>query len=421
VPAFKRLPAFSSWGGKRDPAAFSILTGKDGEALRIVDNKRLPVFSSWGGKRDPAAFSLLTGKDGEALTIVDSKPEPVYSILSPERDTAVSMWTTNSEPAFNILASHDYPAFTVTENNYQSTPEFGVWGSKRDSAFSYEGGKRDPAFYSWGGKRDSAFSPWGGKKSLAFSNRDEKVGSLFSGLRSKGEEVPNWLLEPEVTKRGNRFSGWGAKRDLTKSEDFEERRRGNDTVHSNAKQDSQELDVRDVKYGNAQSSPAAYEQFLDDLDGRGQLGTLNNNRGKAKSEQDVATYESEEGEQTNHKNAVGGRELSSLVAKRSEPRVSGKNRVGKAFSPWGGKRSGSIQRPDSPEILFDLLSKRGSYRHLSLGSKKWDPSSVGTVFSSWGGKRSVKPTAQNILKVPPQGAGRQFRRGADFYSWGGKR
>lgn len=385
--------------------------------------KRLPAFSSWGGKRDPAAFSILTDTDGEALRIVDSKPEPGYSILSPERDTAVSMWTTNSDPSFNILASHDYPAFTVAGNNYQSTPVFGVLGSKRDGAFSYGGGKRDPAFYSWGGKRDSAFSPWGGKKSLAFSNRDEKVGSLFGGLRARGDvEVPNWVLEPEVTTRGNRFSGWSAKRDLTKSKDFEQRRRGNDTVHSNAKLDSQELDVQNVKYGSAQSSPAeAYEQFPNDLDGRVQLGTSNNNGGKAKSEEDVATYGSEDGEQTNYQNEVGGRELQSLVAKRSEPRVSGKNRVGKAFSPWGGKRNGSMHRPDGPGLLFDLLSKRGNYRHLSLGSKKWDPSSVGTVFSSWGGKRSVKPTEQNILKVPPQGAGRQFRRGADFYSWGGKR
>jgi hypothetical protein len=68
-----------------------------------------------------------------------------------------------------------------------------------------------------------------------------------------------------------------------------------------------------------------------------------------------------------------------------------------------------------------LMSKRGGYRNVFLGSKKWDPSSAGAVFSSWGGKRSVKLTGQNTLKIPPQGIGRQFRRGADFYSWGGKR
>jgi hypothetical protein len=397
--------------------------------------KRLPAFSSWGGKRDLPAFSILTSTDGEPLRTVDSKLEPVNSILSPERDTLVSMWATDNEPVSNLLASHDHPAFTIAGDNCLSTPIFGVLGNKRDSASSDEGGKRDPAFYSWGGKRDSASSPWGGKKGLAFSNWDEKAGSLFSDLSAKGDvEVPNWELEPEVTKRGNRFLGWGAKRDVIKSEDFEERHRENDTVHSNTIPDLRELVMRDAKYGDARSSPAeAHDRFPGDLDGRVQLAILDNTRSgdKAKPEDDVATAKSEEGGRTNHQNEVGIRELPGLIAKRSAPRASANNRVGKAFSPWGGKRSEvpallfgdwrSMQGPHSPWSLSDWLSKRGNYRHLSLGSKKWDPSSVGTVFSSWGGKRSVKPTEQNMLKLPPQKTGRQFRRGADFYSWGGKR
>jgi hypothetical protein len=407
----KRATPFSRWGGKRSgPSAVQAKdrnwegTLAEGAAFASLGGKRLPGFSSWGGKRD------LTSGDGEAFAVWDSKSEAASGILSPGRGT----WSSNSHPALGMLATRDYPAVTIAASDYQSTPLSSIWGSKRDSAFSQEGGKREPAFYSWGGKRNSGFDPWGGKKDRGFSSWDEKARSLFNGLAA------------EVTERGDRYHGWGANRYVTRSDGFKEGRTGNKSVHSSAKQDSPE-----VKYGKAQSGPVETDdQFPADLSGTAQVVTQNNNGEKAQSVDNVAAYESGETGQTTH-NAVGGREVPSFVAKRSVSREGGNNRVGKAFSPWGGKRSqgptsllsilGSLQRSDSPRSLSDLLSKRGNYRHLSRGSKKWDPSPVGTVFSSWGGKRSVKLKEQNMLKIPPQSTSRQFRRGADFYSWGGKR
>jgi hypothetical protein len=377
-----------------------------------------------------------------------SKTEPAYSILSPERDTAFSIWSSESDPAFNILATHDYPAFSILGNNYQSMPAFSILGSTREGAFSNEGGKRDSAFYPWGGKRDPSFYPWGGKKDLTFSNGGEKTDPLFSSSGDKRDaEIPDWEHKTEVTKRRarfsswgrerfvdgdkhekRRFSSWGGKRGMTKPEVLEEKHPENGTVHAKEEQDSGAEEIKDA---GTNSSPAeSYQKLLDDVVGKIQLWSKNIDEDKGKSGSNVETSESEERNQNNHRNAVGPPEFSSFVTKRSVPRTSGKNRVGKAFSPWGGKRShvpsslfailGSMRRPDSPG-LSDLLSKRGGYRHMSLGSKKWDPSEAGAVFSSWGGKRSVKLAGHNALKVPPQSIGRQFRRGADFYSWGGKR
>jgi hypothetical protein len=478
----KRVPGFHSWGGKRstpltvqgkgrswggttDPSP----TSAEVSAFTILSSKRLPAFNSWGGKRDSQAFSILTSTDGDAFSIFNSKTEPAYSIQSPERDIALNIWSSNSDPAFNILSSHDNPAFSLEGNNYQSTPAFSVLGSKRNSAFTGERGKRDPAFYSWGGKRDSAFSPWGGKrkaafslwgedKDLTFSNWGEKTGPIFNSLDYKEDaEIRDWERKPEVTKRGSRFSVWdgkkfvdgyghqkggvsiwGGKRDMTKSEELEEKQPRNRTVHSNKKQVSPESDKGEIKDASSQSSSAeTYHKLLDDFDGKIKLGIEKDNDGM----RNIASFESEERKQNHNtelsgQNAVDGREfdsveLPSFVMKRSVPPASGKNRVGKAFSSWGGKRSrappflftilGSLRRPHSPGLFSDLFSKRGGYRHVFLGSKKWDPSSAGAVFSSWGGKRSVKHAGQNTLKVPHQGIGRQFRRGADFYSWGGKR
>lgn len=477
----KRVPGFHSWGGKRS-TSFPVqgkgrswggttdpsLASAEVPAFTILSSKRLPAFSSWGGKRDPPAFSILTSRDGDRFSILDSKTEPAYSILSPERDTPFSILSSNSDPTFNILASHDNPAFSLAGNNYQSTPAFSLLGSKRDSAFNEEGGKRDPAFYSWGGKRDSAFSPWGGKrkatfnpwvgnKDLASSTSGEKTGPIISSLDYKGDaEIRDGEGKLEVTKRGARFSvwdrkkfvdgdghekrgvsSWGGKRDMTKSEELEEKHPGNGTVHYNEKQDSRESDDGGIKDASPKSSSAeSYQKLLENFDGKMQLGTTNNN------EDNIATFESEERKQKHHNTelsgqiAVDGREFDSaeipiFVTKRSVPPANGKNRVGKAFNSWGGKRShapsllftilGNMHRPESPRLFSDLLGKRGGYRHVFLGSKKWDPSSAGAVFSSWGGKRSLKLAGQNTVKIPPQGVGRQFRRGADFYSWGGKR
>ncbi|PNF34689.1 hypothetical protein B7P43_G05485 [Cryptotermes secundus] len=470
----KRVPGFHSWGGKRS-ISFPLLSKERSwggttdvpltvPAFTTLGSKRLPAFSSWGGKRDPPAFIILTSRDGKTFDILDSKTEP-------ERDIAFSISSGNGDPAVNSLASQHYPEFSISGKNYQAAPAFGASGSKRDSAFSDEGGKRGPAFYSWGGKRDSAFKPWGGKrkaafsswggkKNLASSNWDVKTGPPFSSLDYKGEaEIPEWERKPEVTERGallsvwdtkkfidgnghekRHVSSWDGKRSMAKSEELEENHSGNGTVHSNENEDSRESDEREIKDANAQSSSAERHQRL--LDDKIQLRTDNNNEDNGYSEGNMATSESEERKQKNQntelsgQNAVDGREFdsaefASFVTKRSVRPENGKNRVGKAFSPWGGKRShapaslftilGSMHRPDSPGLLSDFWSKRGGYRNVFLASKKWDPSSAGAVFSSWGGKRPVKLAGQNTLKIPPQGTGRQFRRGADFYSWGGKR
>jgi hypothetical protein len=459
------------WEETTDPSLKSVQL----PAFTLLGSKRLPTFSSWGGKRDPPAFIIPTSTDGKVFRILDSKTEPAYSILSPERNTAFSNWNTNGDRTFNILASRDYPALRISGSNYQSAPAFSVLGNERHSAFSSAGGKRDPAFYSWGGKRESvlnswsgkkkaAFSSWGGKKDLPFSNWREKTGPVFSSFNYKGDaETPDWERKPEEdTKRGvgfsvwdrerfvdgdghekRRVSGWGGKRDMTKSEELQGKHSGNGTVHSIEKKDTRVSDEGEIKDVIAQSSSAeTHQKLLDNFDGKILLGTKNNNEGMRNSGEDTVTFESEERKQKNHnteiseENAVDSREIDSaeipsFVTKRSVPPLSGKNRVGKAFSPWGGKRSHapaslfsileSMQRPDSPGLLSDMLSKRGGYHHVFLGSKKWDPSSAGAVFSSWGGKRSAKLAGQNTLQIPPQGIGRQFRRGADFYSWGGKR
>jgi hypothetical protein len=94
--------------------------------------------------------------------------------------------------------------------------------------------------------------------------------------------------------------------------------------------------------------------------------------------------------------------------------------VGKAFSPWGG---GGANAATPREALHpcEKNAPTGQSRVIIrlVEQTRRLPSRVSWI--SWGDKRSIKLAGQNTLKIPPQGTGKQFRREADFYSWGGER
>lgn len=399
--AAERRRAFSSWGGKRAPA-FQTWGGKksgeQGPALTVVDSKRRPAFSSWGGKRDASlnsfgdvrgilAFGILNSAEEPAFRMWDTQTAPRFSILNPKKDTVLGGLGVNSEQALRMLSNPEYPALNILRNNDKARSPVDVIGSKR-------------AFSSWGGKRNAdrdgqkrRFSSWGGKRNLISGGIDD--------------------VEDPIKRR---FSSWGGKRDTTQTEEVGP---GNVEQQSSADEESKDTNTED---------PLA-ERYLQLVEQFGRkiklLHDNNNNEVKVASEDTEAAENvqaSEPDEEYQKLAAQNGTE--SVIRKRSQ----GSTRVGKAlFGPWGGKRTlllsvlAGMHRDDSSRLFPDMFDKRGSDRRETLGLKKWGSSPPGVIFSSWGGKRSGKVTGRNMPNMPPQGAGRQFRRGADFYSWGGKR
>jgi hypothetical protein len=436
--------AFNSWGGKRNPA-FNSWGGKRANSFSVQGNSR-----SWevrtdppslGSEKMPAAFSIV-GSRRYPPAILSIADEPTFTVLSRKTKPAFSIWDSKSKTAFKMLASHDYPVIRILGTTSKATPAY----SKRYRAFSNWGGKRASVFSSWGGKRGAEipdwdqqakffkrgpqFSSWGGKR-YADGDTPEKRG--FSSWGGKRNLILDDITEGTDEMGKRRFSSWSGKSDTIKIEQNLEN--SPSTKNSNGEHDPWQSDKEIRNASTLTSLVEAYQQLPKNSDCKIQFRCGDNYRRKGNGEGTAAepdrdTPDPAAKDQNSHNSDIHGqhaeREFLSTVMKRSNSATSGRNRVGKAlFKPWGGKRShvlpsvvsilGSMRRVDG------LLNKRASTQYESLGSKKWDPSLFAAVFSSWGGKRSDRLIGNTIQKVPPQSIGRQFRRGTEFYSWGGRR
>jgi hypothetical protein len=349
-----------------------------------------------------------------------SESAPPFSILNPKKDTVFSGLDAKSDPALRILGKHEYPEFSILRSNYKPKPALNFLGSKR-------------AFSSWGGKRNTEtpelehnseyargaqLSTWGGKRGFDGEERETRSSSSWGGKQN----LISGGMKEDVQELGKRrFSSWGGKRDTTQTEEIGP---GNEEEQSSADEDRKDASTKT-------SSAEGYRQLLEEFGRKMKLVHDNNNEVKGNPEETGGgeNSQSSESEEEDQRQLDGQNATESAITKRSEARA----RVSKAlFGPWGGKRShvppaslfsvlGRMHSVGGLRLLSELFNKRGHARSETPGSKKWGPSPAGTVFSSWGGKRSDKLVGRNMPKTQPQGSGRQYRRGADFYSWGGKR
>ncbi|KAJ9598969.1 hypothetical protein L9F63_010563 [Diploptera punctata] len=473
----KRDPAFNLLSGHQEPA-FKIIGGGNNEpAFSIIPDKTEPAFKILGNHDFPA-FSVLSDKYEPAFSVLAEKRSPAFNSWGGKRDPAFNSWGGKRDPAFNSWGGKRDPAFNSWGG--KRDPAFNSWGGKRDPAFNSWGGKRDPAFNSWGGKRDAAFSSWGGKRNEEISDlskRDSKFSSWGGKRDSDGDEkrsFSSWGGKRDLSDSPKRsFSSWGGKRTAA-TQTEEENHRDNSTgakevtddeIHPDQFKEKEDEEEKDKEEPNVEVNESDkeednrkhlgtqtsldFQQFLQEFDNKMQLddeqkqennldekevagGETTETSGKVDINMDHEAIGMDEKyiDTTNTEEKGVGTSDSLVISKRNTARSG--TRISKAmFNPWGGKRNSKTQSlfsvlasmsrgvGRSDGFLSDLLYKRGSSRHSSLGSKKWGQASSGAVFSSWGGKRSDK--ASNLRKLSPQNMGRQYRRGADFYSWGGKR
>lgn len=267
----KSSPAFSSWGGKRDPEMMNDLSKRSNlydpifqqsplDSKLEQSRKRYPSFSSWAGKR-AAAFNSWAGKrdfstenrdsarakrdhsqakigfnDG-AMNWVDLNTENIPDY------TSFNSNSLDSENNLNYIQDHDpdtnqeHSSRTITEDTENNLPverhvipeyenptskraaAFNSWGGKRMSeentvmikkpvSFNSWAGKRAAAFNSWGGKRAAAFNSWGGKRAAAFNSWGGKRAAAFNSWGGKRAAAFNsW-----GGKRAAAFNSWGGKR-----------------------------------------------------------------------------------------------------------------------------------------------------------------------------------------------------------------
>jgi hypothetical protein len=437
--------AFNSWGGKRNPA-FHSWGGKRSNSLAVQGSSRRWEANTdplLGSEKEPAAFSILgSGRhppvmlsttDEPTYTVLSSKPTQALSILRPKRETAFSICDGKGDRAFNILGNHDYPAFSILGTTYEATPAY----SKRYRAFSNWGGKRDVETPDWEHqakffKRKPQFSSWGGKRYFDGDTQEKRGFSSWGGKRNL---IPDDVTEVIDEMSKGRFSSWSGKRDTTKTEQNVQNSRSTSTKNSKGEQGPCQSDKERRNTSIQTSLAEAYQQLLKNVDCKIQFMYDDNYRRVGNGEETETGPHTETSDPAakdqNSRNSEVHREnaeheILSTVTKRSDSTTSGRNRVGKAlFSPWGGKRShvvpSLVNILGSMHTLDGLLNKRTSIRYESLGSKKWGPSPSAAVFSSWGGKRQDRLTSHMIQKAPPLSIGRQFRRGTEFYSWGGRR
>ncbi|XP_069699246.1 uncharacterized protein [Periplaneta americana] len=473
----KRNPAFSILGSSssEDPP-FSIIGGVDQPAFSIVGGeKRLPAFSSWGGKRDPA-FKILGNHEYPAFSVLGNNYEPAFSIIPSKRDSPFSSWGGKRDPAFSSWGGKRDPSFNSWGG--KRDPAFSSWGGKRDDTVSpwQQVTKKGAQFSSWGGKRDSeegkrSFSSWGGKRGDDSVDGSKRSFSSWGGKRSpSGEGEHNATSCCDGTQTSVHIDdrqdastqtslSSDAYQKLLEEFDSKIQLENGDGSHGdeNGVQGVEEVEMDGENSKGTQTSEPEEEKsenHQEEEEEKAENGNQEEEDEAEKEEEENAHTEEEvpEGEVANsheelpdissdHEPAtadksVGTSELSSVIKRTASGNTAGRTRISKAlFSPWGGKRSynklppslltvlGSMHKGGasrSNSLLSDLLNKRGNSRLNVLGAKKWGQAPPGAVFSSWGGKRSDKFSRRNLHKAQSQNVGRQYRRGADFYSWGGK-